>query len=1147
MFAALRGLLARILPPLWRTATEEDDAFLMEATVETRKLQHSVVTQLGPDYGLIDDVVYFTSREVLGGVPLKVGDRVNGIAAQEGAQGGWKALRLEKDSDAWEDESCLEAGGLKLHPLIGKVTSFDGSNGFINDIYFLYQSLCEGYVPVKGDWVQAQYSISPLYTTEAHSVAPLRYRRLDQLCVTSVSSRSGVVGDSVFFSRNSLLLPAHYQPQPGDLVNLVVVESSQSIYSWRALCMAPTKCSTSPSTKPVLNADIQSLLRNKGGLDVSFYAHFGDLELGESLDLVLWIQNRGSQTHTLKCCEFAGWDLEHQFTVRAIKEATGKKMPRSPAVGSTSSPDPAPLKQGVSSMNEGDQENGEVRQRPIPKSAGRKEKREVAIAPGQRLSVVLRCTAKNLGRCSELLLLHFSSFTIGRRLEVKVASKDECLLKPRAPYCPRNDALLASAPPTSMITIPAPPLPVRLKNRHLPSFMGIYTIPRSLRDCLKANFNVLAVEPCLGEALSLSNMRARFSTLLWLEELQAEKEMQEFTIIAAVLKKGASYLHLEIPGLSEGRPNLAIGDKVTLKESRQDGMLVEYIGCIAEIQDENVGFRVNQDFKHNYLGEPLDVEFTYNRQTMRRCHQALTRVEQFGQSKSILFPTKLTFQAPQWTGKWLEDSLKEETTETNEVTVSDDGESMSSISVDMKSTATGTKVSKHPSKPGKGKFFRPDLNPSQRQAVKMILAGESRPIPYVLFGPPGTGKTITLIETILQVYHFLPSSRVLVCTPSNSAADLICIRLHDSGYIHAGNLVRVNASCRQYESIPELVRKYSKAGEDIHCASFYRIVVSTCSSAGMFHFSGVQAGHFTHLFLDEAGQATEPEALIPISLMSVKDGQVVLAGDPCQLGPVVRSKLASTFGLGISLLERLMASPLYSRQDGGYNPKLVTKLICTYRSHEALMQLSSRLFYEGELCTRAPRDIVDSLCCWKELPNKGFPLIFHGVRGTELREGNSPSWFNPAEAVQVMLYCCKLAKKLCNPVDVSDIGIISPYKKQTEKIRVLLGRVGLLDIKVGSVEEFQGQEFLVIILSTVRSNESLGSDNLQGILGFLTNPKRFNVAVTRPKALLIIVGNPHILIKDTCYRNLLEYSFENRAFIGCDPPPALLASHTTEL
>ncbi|KAL1279708.1 hypothetical protein QQF64_014308 [Cirrhinus molitorella] len=159
-----------------------------------------------------------------------------------------------------------------------------------------------------------------------------------------------------------------------------------------------------------------------------------------------------------------------------------------------------------------------------------------------------------------------------------------------------------------------------------------------------------------------------------------------------------------------------------------------------------------------------------------------------------------------------------------------------------------------------------------------------------------------------------------------------------------------------------------------------------------------------------------------------------------------------------------------------------------------------------------------------------------------MREGSNPSWFNPAEAVQVMMYCCQLAKRLYNPIPATDIGVIAPYKKQVEKIRVLLHRVGLGEVKVGSVEEFQGQEFLIIIISTVRSNESLLNEELQSLLGFLSNPKRFNVAITRAKALLIVIGNPHVLIKDPCFSALVQYSYDNRAFVGCDPPVSLQAS-----
>uniref|UniRef100_H2V0D6 RNA helicase n=1 Tax=Takifugu rubripes TaxID=31033 RepID=H2V0D6_TAKRU len=1040
MLTAVQTMLSKLVSPLWRTA-EVNAEDVSDTSGEHQRSGRCVVTRLHLGQGMIDDAVRFTSAEVLGGVPLQPGDLVNYTAVRDGPHGGWKAIRVEKYAEAWEDggQTSLDNESKCLRPLIGTVTSFDKDGGYINEnTYFPCHSLWDGYVPMKGDWVQAKYLIDPLqWTSQVQFVAPLRYSRLDQARVTSVYAKSGVVQDKVFFSLDSLLLPSNYQPSPGHLVNLVMVESSQSLYSWRALCMAPS----SPTSSCLL---LIPLCPNR---------------------------NKGSDTQTLKCLEFAGWDSEAQFFLGSDSATQRQQRP-----------------------------------------------------PEERLSIQIVCQTKSLGRCAELLLLHFSSFTMGRRLEVTVSSKEEDLLQPSAPYAP-SETHPVSAAPSHVITVVAPRDPPSFSRRRLPDFLPSYSLPRALRDCVEAQMDVLVVQPCLGEALSSLNMQSRFSALLWLEELHAQKELKEFSINGALLKKGAGSLHLDVPGLAEGRPHLSIGDRVLLKKPQRNGTLMEFISYVTEICDESVSLRANSDFQHGYIGEPLDVEFSYNRLTMRRCHNALELTKDF---REILFPSRVTVQTPQWREKWLDESDENQTV-------------ASSISIDMKSQGTQTKDGCLPSKPIPriGQFFNPDLNPPQREAVKRILAGECRPLPYVLFGPPGTGKTITLIETILQVYHFLPNSRVLVCTPSNSAADLICLRLHQSGFLHAASLARVNASCRQEESIPEVLRLYSKAGEDVRHASYHRIVVSTCSSAGLFHNIGVQVGHFTHVFLDEAGQATEPEALIPIAFISERDGQIVLAGDPCQLGPVIKSKIAAAFGMGVSMLERLMANPLYSRHDWGYNPRLVTKLVYNYRSHEALLVLPSKLFYRGELCVRAPRAVVDSLCQWKSLPKKGFPLIFHGVRGTEMREGINPSWFNPVEAVQVMLYCCQLAKKLYNPVAVSDIGIIAPYRKQCEKIRILLGKVGLFDIKVGSVEEFQGQEFLIIIISTVRSNESLENNDLQSTLGFLSNPKRFNVAVTRSKALLLIVGNPHILINDPCFRAQLQYCYMNGAYVGCDPPPSL--------
>ncbi|KAF4116984.1 hypothetical protein G5714_001537 [Onychostoma macrolepis] len=1109
MVSVVQGLMSRLLSPLWRRAQEheerpEDPRF--DGAAQIRQVRTGVVTHLCADYGLIDHAVYFTSAVVLGGVVLCVGDSVQALAVREGAHGQWRALRVERHKDAWESggSEALALDTDKLRPLIGTVTSCDKDGGYINQTtHFPRSALCEGFEPVKGDWVLAQYFVCPSeWSSQARAVSPLRYRRMDGVSVTILHGRSGVVEDSVFFSLDALIVPPGFRPARGDVVNVVVVESSQSLYCWRALCMTPVQHSGSAAELKMPDDEVQRLLEDKGGLQVSRESHFGSLFLGNRKELQIWIQNSSSERQRLKCCEFAGWDSAQQFCLRSVSL---KNSPAEP----------------------GEEEDG----------ADEESVQTLEMEPGERASVTVCCQARTLGRSAELLLLHFSSFTIGRRLEVSVSSVEESLLKPSVPY----SGLTAPPPPRQplqVLTVTAPPAPIRLARRHLPNFLGNYSVPQALRDCVEGQRDVLIAQPALAEPLSLSWMLPRFSALLWLEELQAEREVREFSLTAAILRKGAVYLHLEVPGLAEGRPSLFIGDKVVLKKPCSGGTVIEYISYVTEISDEDVSLRVNADFQNNYLGEPLDVEFTFNRLTMRRCHCALEQIKHFGDN--ILFPSMPLLQPPQWNGEWREEDLQEEE---NDETQKTDGSL--TLTAEMVSVATQTKTDLTMTAkriPNPGQFFNAQLNPAQKGAVKRILSGECRPTPYVLFGPPGTGKTITLIEAILQVHHRIPCSRVLVCTPSNSAADLVCMRLHQSGFLHAASLARVNATCRPEESMPEELRQYARAGEDIRHASFHRIVVSTCSSAGMFYQIGLRVGHFTHVFVDEAGQATEPESLIPLSLLSESSGQIVLAGDPKQLGPVVKSKLAAVFGLGVSLLERLMGTPLYSCSEGGYNPLLVTKLVYNYRSHEALLELPSRLFYAGELCVRSQRAVVDALCHWNRLPTKGFPFVFHGVRGTEMREGTNPSWFNPSEAVQVMMYCCQLAKRLYNPIAAADIGVIAPYKKQVEKIRVLLHRVGLGEVKVGSVEEFQGQEFLIIIISTVRSNESLLSEELQSLLGFLSNPKRFNVAITRAKALLIVIGNPHVLIKDPCFSALLQYSYDNRAFLGCDPPVSLQAS-----
>ncbi|XP_007454145.1 PREDICTED: putative helicase Mov10l1 [Lipotes vexillifer] len=1118
---------------------------------------------------MIDDLIYFSNEALTSKVLLNVGQEVIAVVEENKVSNGLKAIRVEAVSGKWEDNSKSHGRGLSASSprvLVGCVTSLMDGAGYINQTtHFSLESVCEGFKPCKGDWVEAEYWIRPgTWSSEAVSVKPLRYKRVDRVCVSSLCGRNGVINDYIFFTLDSLKLPEGYVPQRHDVVSAVVVESSQSCYAWRALCVTPVQ------RRALLGEAADEacgalLLKNKGDIEVTRMTNFGTLKEGESKTVVIWIENKGDIPQNLVSCKLGGWDKAKQFRFQMLD-----KIQTCPEVSLVS----APEKKNFADENINSLDNSCRRSRTrqtlessvvdnreaSPGACACKGEREksaprepepAGLLPARgRTLIVVTCEAKNSGRCKELLLLCFSNFIIGRFLEVNVISEEESLIAVREPFSwkkSKSSQVLASTKTTVVMTTQK-----RNLRRQLPSFLPQYPIPDRLKECVGQKIDILTFQPLLAELLNVSNHKEKFSTLLWLEEIHAEIELKEYNMSGVTLKRNGDLLVLEVPGLAESRPSLYTGDKLILKTQEYSGHVIEYVSYVTEIHEEDVTLKLNPEFEQAYNSEPMDVEFTYNRTTSRRCHFALEQVVHLG--VKVLFPEEIILQSPQvtWDCKHAQDiknhrqptsknrkALKDQTKHTPE---EQQAAAQDTPGPWAFATETGGLVSGAPKT--REEFFIPLLNENQKLAVRRILSGDCRPIPYVLFGPPGTGKTVTIIEAVLQVFHALPDSRILVCAPSNSAADLVCLRLHESQALRLGAMVRVNATCRFKESITETIRPYCRDGEDIWKASRFRVVITTCSSAGLFYQIGLRVGHFTHVFVDEAGQASEPECLIPLGLVSDVSGQIVLAGDPMQLGPVIKSRLATAYGLHVSMLERLMSRPAYLRDEdafgacGAYNPLLVTKLVKNYRSHSALLALPSRLFYHQELEVCADPRVVTSLLGWEKLPRKGFPLIFHGVRGEEAREGRSPSWFNPAEAVQVMRYCCLLARSISSQVSAGDIGVITPYRKQVEKIRILLQNVDLMDIKVGSVEEFQGQEYLVIIISTVRSNEDIFEDD-RYFLGFLADSKRFNVAITRPKALLIVVGNPHVLVRDPCFGALLEYSITNGVYTGCNLPPEL--------
>ncbi|WAR05018.1 M10B1-like protein [Mya arenaria] len=464
-------------------------------------------------------------------------------------------------------------------------------------------------------------------------------------------------------------------------------------------------------------------------------------------------------------------------------------------------------------------------------------------------------------------------------------------------------------------------------------------------------------------------------------------------------------------------------------------------------------------------------------------------------------------------------------------------------------------------------WYDKKLNEEQKVAVSNIVKGTSRPAPYMIFGPPGTGKTVTVTEAIRQIYHSSQTSRILVCCPENTAADIVMLKLISkslSGTVQLKDIYRLCAVYRPFASIPSAIKDSKMYNFDDTEGEFfypsrpelekYRILIVTLSTSGRLVSASFEKNFFTHIFIDEGAHAIEPECIVPITgLMDAtkKDTcpQLVISGDPKQLGPVLRSRFSLEYGLDLSIMERLMRDfEQYKRRDDkAYNVRYITKLVRNYRSHDDIISIPRQLFYDNELIACGDEMIRNAMLGWDGLPNKKFPILFHSVFGKDEREEDSPSFFNRDEIAQVDKYLNKLLKEKKKGLQIkqSDIGIISPYRKQVQKLREMIhlkkynvkkGDITVKkgDITVGSVEEFQGQEFKVIIISTVRSNKSLAyrDIDLQFNLGFLRNPKRFNVAITRARALLIVVGNPITLEQDSHWKRFIDFCDRNGGFCG---------------
>lgn len=445
----------------------------------------------------------------------------------------------------------------------------------------------------------------------------------------------------------------------------------------------------------------------------------------------------------------------------------------------------------------------------------------------------------------------------------------------------------------------------------------------------------------------------------------------------------------------------------------------------------------------------------------------------------------------------------------------------------------------------------PALNRSQEEAVQAVLIS---PLSLIQ-GPPGTGKTLTSASI---VYHLSMSNRgkgtgrgqVLVCAPSNVAVDQLTEKISKTGL----KVTRLAAKSREAEGsssvqVEELtlhnmvkfyqgkmgteLRKYQllkdETGELLaKDAKMYRslikkvekevldsadVICCTCVGAGDPRLRDIR---FRQLLIDESTQSVEAECLIPI-VMGVK--QLVLVGDQCQLGPVVMDKKAAHLGLSRTLFERLMVL--------GTRPYMLQE---QYRMHPAISHWPSNTFYDGRLqngVAAIDRDVSKEFPELHWLDNE-HPLFFMMVDGQEEMAGGGTSYVNRSEAVVVEKVSTLLMKSGVMP---EEIGVITPYQGQKSHVINHMTRFGSMQadlyaaIEVASVDSFQGREKDFIVLSCVRSNESQG-------IGFLRDPRRLNVAITRARYGVIIIGNGRLLSKNDLWCDLLHHLSERDAFMG---------------
>lgn len=484
------------------------------------------------------------------------------------------------------------------------------------------------------------------------------------------------------------------------------------------------------------------------------------------------------------------------------------------------------------------------------------------------------------------------------------------------------------------------------------------------------------------------------------------------------------------------------------------------------------------------------------------------------------------------------------------------------------------------------KLFDGALNWEQRKAVENICCQNYGVLPYLISGPPGTGKTKTLIETALQLVRNVDKvSHILMCAPSEPASDTLAARLKEHMARH--ELLRLNRPSRSFTEVPDTLLPYCHIEGDIFALPpfeqlmRYRVVVCSCRDASMLMYGRVtntdlyaaEYGlrrqihplepapaevdlHWDALLIDEAAQSTEPEALVPLYVVAPPPESphltftplFVMAGDEHQLGPRTASP---TTPLKRSLFARLFDRPVYAshplaRDKSGMQPPPLsramlpilrpafTNLIRNYRSHPAILAVPSALFYADTLEPEAPPQETSRLADWDGWQGRRWPVLFHANDTPDDLERDAGGWYNAGEAKIACQYAARLMAS--GLVKQEEICIMSPFKAQVGLIRrtIRAKPFSLWGVNVGPTEAFQGLESGVVILCVTRSRRRFVEKDKKLGWGVVGMPNKMNVALTRAKFGLIVVGSREVLMEDRCWRAVVGFCERNGLVAGRD-------------